>query len=754
MRLMNGESLRWGFGFLLSILLLLGGCSDNDANNPADNPEDPPTAQPPTVDRTSFLQGGDYGVVAFRGVPLPASPLTETLPPFGIYDGGEVDTRGLDYENQLLFPFGGFVSTFGPGVSKIGNAKTDTDVGLVVRLYPNFNVLPEAAEVNIYPLLSTDDGLLCFVTDSSNDTAMLRPYLDDFLSCTIARTGPLGEFATRFSAVEFNVDLGSFPEAGEFNFVFGFDLVEDGQFSEEAVVNDPDRETYALLRLNTNVAEALPLPDNVYAHGRFNPSVNGFGFANMGDASFDLFPKELIASEFGIESVCFVLDGECVSLNPFGIYLTQMILPHDGGNGLCNGYSVAATMLATQSEFSVFEGKTAPSDYNHRAQSAIELNFNDVRQLVAAKHIGQFGVDASRFEETVCPSLRPTDVINMVAEGFNTADPIALIGIYNDIAGHAVTPYALSDEGGNVQRIYVYDNNYPSDMNRYIEVNTAPGAETWRYVGSINANAPDTVYSGFELENPMCPQPLSVYANPEIAIQSLGTTRFVDLSGTDAQVVDAEGRISGADFDARINVNNIPNADLNRTVVLNTLTIGGLSAPANTSGAVFDVITEFLSEGYTLRAQPVSEDSQSELMFFQSSILRPEFTAAYQASLSPDTPFDEGAIQVFRAHQTGRLVTVEQPPAGDFEVDFYITLNDQQYGYMGEFSVDTRDLGTNDAVGVYITANGAAFSVFSYDSETNSNFLQLQAGRDFTWEFQRLNADAAPMAMTDLPALQ
>ena len=755
MRLMNSEPQRWGLGFLLSILLLSGGCSDNDSNNPADNPEDLPAAQAPTVDRTSFLQGGDYGAVAFRGVPASASPLTETLPPFGIYDGVNVETRGLDFDNQLLFPFGGFVSTYGPGVSRLGNAKTNSNVGLVARLYPNFEVLPDSAEVNIYPMLKTeDDALLCFVADADNNTVSLRPYLEDFVSCTQARTGRLEEFAAQFSAVEFNFDLGLIPEAGSFNFVFGFDLIQDGQFSEEVVVGDEERTQYAILILTTNEATPLPLPANVYAQSGFNPSVNGFGFANAGDGSFDLFPKELIADEFGAESVCFVTAGECTALNPFGLFLSQVVLPHDGGNGLCTGFAVAATMFATGSDFSIYQGKRFPSDYNSNAEFAIELNYSDVRQLLAAKWIGQFAIDVIENDRSVCPSLRPTDVINRVAAGFNTPDPIAAIAIYNDEAGHAVTPYALSDEGSNVQRIYVYDNNYPSDMNRFIEVNTTPGAETWRYVGSINANAPDTVYSGFELDNPMCPQPLSVYANTEIAFQSLGTTRFVDLIGTDAQVVDSEGRISGADFDTRTNVNTIPNTVMTRTVDYNTLTISGLTVPDTTARPVFDVIAEFLEEGYILRAQPVSEDSQFEIEFLQSSILRPEFSAAYEARLVPDVPFGAGITQVFRAHQTARLVTVEQPPAGDFEVDFFITLNDEQYGYVGEFSVDTRDLGANDSVGVYIAPNGATFSVFSYDSGTNSNFVQLQAGRDFTWEFQRLSADAAPMAMTDLPTLQ
>ncbi len=737
---------------ILLFVTVLHACSDENDGiaSERNTPQPPPEA--PTPDITSVLQGGSYGKVVVQGVDKSSSPYTETLPAFGIYDGTSIETRGLDIDNQLFFPFGGFVSTFGPGVSKIGNAKTGTQVGLTARLYPNFDLLPEEGFVEVTPLLNGDDELLCFVTNSEAPSQMAS-YFADPDACDRGAFA-LPDFEAEFNALQFTIDLGAFPEEEQFNFVFRFALFTPDDVVEDAIVADEVRETYALLELTTNDAVAKALPNNVYASGNFNPSINGFGFANAGDSSFDLFSKELIAQEFGKESVCFVIDDECAALNPFGIYLTQVVLPHDGGNGLCNGFSVASTMLATTSIHSQYQGRSTPADYNANAVTAIELNYADVRQLIAAKHIGQFGNLASNYEDTVCSTLRPTDVIDRIAQGFNTADPITLIGIYNEVAGHAVTPYALSDEGGNIQRIYVYDNNFPSDMNRYIEVDITPGQESWRYFGSANTNAPGSLYTGTELENPMCPQPLSVYDDPEIAVQLPGTTRFIDLTGVNAQVEDADGNISGADFERLVNVNGIPNANLDRTIGQNILTISGLSPSDASTGTVFETIARYLDEGYVVRAQPVSDASLEALSFVQSSILRSDLTAAVDATFTPDVPYDGGVIQRFRAHKSARLITIEQPPSGELNVNAYITRNDQALGYVVQFEVSTDGLGDNDSVGVYISDDGASFSVFSYEAVTGGNFTQLRAGTDYDWSSQFLRAGSEPTAVLQAQVLE
>lgn len=740
-----------GCWFVLAIVLSVGCSNDDTSAEYLDRGTPQPATDAPQPDTTSALQGGTYGTVVARGVDKSSSPLTETLPTFGIYDGTAVDTRGLDIDSQLFFPFGGFVSTFGPGVSALGNAKTGSQVGLIARLYPNFDLLPDEGFVELYPLVKGDE-LLCFVTDSETGHTQLEPYVSADADCQRAALS-LATFEPNFNAVEFNVDLGSFPEEGRFSFVFRFILSTPDGVVEDAIVRDVSRETYASLQLTTNEATAKPMPSNVYASGNFTPSLNGFGFANAGDASFDLFSKTLIAQEFGKESVCFVEGDECATLNPFGIYLSQVLLPHDGSNGMCNGFSVASAMLATTSPYSDFEGKRIAADYNPQASVAVELNYADVRQLIAAKHIGQFGVEALRYDAEMCPTLRPTDVIERIVAGFNTPDPIALVGIYNDAAGHAVTPYAVSDEGGNIQRIYVYDNNFPSDSHRYIEVDTTPGQESWQYFGSINANAPGSLYAGFELTNPMCPQPLSVYDDPEIAIQLPGTTRFLDFSGVNSQIEDAEGRISGADFERGVNINDIPGAVLGRTLDKNVLTISGLTAPERIAGSVFDTVSQYLNEGYVIRAQPVSEASQEALSFLQSSILRSDLTAALEATFVPDVPLEVGAIQRFQAHKSARLVTLVQPPAGSFFVDAYITQNDRQLGYVSNFEINTDNLEGNDAVGVYIADNGETFSVFSYDSASGGNFIQLRAGIHYAWDSQFLRADTLPsVAQTEVMA--
>ncbi|MCZ7671246.1 MAG: hypothetical protein M5U34_30985 [Chloroflexi bacterium] len=44
--------------------------------------------------------------------------------------------------------------------------------------------------------------------------------------------------------------------------------------------------------------------------------------------------------------------------------------------------------------------------------------------------------------------------------------------------GHAITPYAVEDQGDGIFHVYVYDNNYPN-LPRIMEINR--DAETWSY---------------------------------------------------------------------------------------------------------------------------------------------------------------------------------------------------------------------------------------------------------------------------------
>src|SRR5581483_10105605 len=59
--------------------------------------------------------------------------------------------------------------------------------------------------------------------------------------------------------------------------------------------------------------------------------------------------------------------------------------------------------------------------------------------------------------------------------------------------GHAVTPYAIEDAGGGIDKILIYDNNYPK-VTRAITVDT--NANTWKYDAATNPSQPSELYEG------------------------------------------------------------------------------------------------------------------------------------------------------------------------------------------------------------------------------------------------------------------
>ena len=700
-----------------------------DTNAPTEPGASEEPASPPEVANKSVLEGGEYGVLSFSAQ-ASGSIFTETMPFFGRYDLGLYDSSGFELDKQWIFPFGGFEGTNPTSLNVLGNASVDSPVTLRVRLYPNFDLLPSEGLAFIVPFLLSGDEQLCFVLQEGGALA-LQPLFESPLECSLANFD-IREFAQNNVAVNMDFDLGRFASSGAYQLGFYVSAGTEANFVE-TFIEEAD-ESYALVPLNITDGHEADLPANVYASGSLNPSIDGFGFQNVGyPAIASLFSKELIAQEFGLNSVCFVRDDECVGLNPYGRFVSTTLVPHESANGVCNGMAVAATMLSTPGPYSSFMGKNSPSDYEPSAQSAIQLNYADVSQLLVSKQIGQYSKQVVSHQIEVCQSLKPSDVIDMIEVGFGTEDPIALLSIKRPGAGHAVAPYAISDEGANIKRIYVYDSNAPADMERYIEVDTTPGNESWQYNGSTNALEAPKLYSGVELTNPMCPQPLSLYDDPDVGVLPLGSTRFINL-GIEAQVVDSDGRVTGYDFDSRADVAEIPNSEATFFGFQLSSTLYELSSVDTSALSAFDAIREFLRTGYEWRTLVDSEIPHEQIDLVQSSVLRPEFTIAYELAFQPDTPLEPGHIQSFRAHQSARMITIEKPDPGQLEVRFFVTLNDQQRGYISDFVIDTSTITDNDSVGVYITDDGAAFSVFSYDSATAGQLTQLQAGIHFNWE--------------------
>ena len=476
-----------------------------------------------------------------------ASLEQETLPYAGIVKAANINTQGRDDDAQIIYPFVGFESSDGEGHSKIGNAKTGTTARMLARFYPNPKVTPIGTEFRIYPIAEkggVDDAFGCIKTNDTGETHWAPLTVIDGEFDTTEVEGCAGgqfSFSAPTKPLEIAVDMHMNtaselvwrfglhkPAANQWAFTSGYDA--DLAFAE--VLTLFPSASYAVIHFNDGQRSLLPA--NVTAHGSFRPANDGFGFTNVGDASFDLYTASDIAKNFGKDTVCFLNDGECVGLNPLGYYFKNNLWLYQEmtSDGMCYGYAMASTAIHQQA---YYDGKKHLSDYNPKATSAIELNYKDVRSLIANLFMSQMSKATSAYREEVCGELLPSKAIELIEDRFDTTNPIAVTTIFAPEPetqklgiGHAVTPWAITDEGDGIRRIYVYDNNFPSDADRYITVDTRQ--ETWAYVTSTNASTVEATYKGQGTFNPICPIPLSVgVEDSEIAIQPIGTTRFVDF---------------------------------------------------------------------------------------------------------------------------------------------------------------------------------------------------------------------------------
>lgn len=89
----------------------------------------------------------------------------------------------------------------------------------------------------------------------------------------------------------------------------------------------------------------------------------------------------------------------------------------------------------------------------------------------------------------------PKQVLQRLVGSLNDGDELYTLGIYKSdfTGGHAITPFAVEDQGDGKYKILVYDNNFPG-VTRAVDVNIEE--DSWRYVGGTNPQNLGEVYEG------------------------------------------------------------------------------------------------------------------------------------------------------------------------------------------------------------------------------------------------------------------
>ncbi|MCW2958291.1 MAG: hypothetical protein JWP18_1094 [Solirubrobacterales bacterium] len=221
----------------------------------------------------------------------------------------------------------------------------------------------------------------------------------------------------------------------------------------------------------------------IIADNGFRPLVDGFSFENYGNEykPLNMTPFE-VEDVFG-NQVCVRGTGATCRLSPLAEKWRKAQNEAMGG-GHCMGMAVTSLRM--------FYGTVDPKIYGAARTYDLVLRRNaNLQALIAEGHT--FQEYTSILKGTVAST--PRAVLRKLESDLRTKKEYPTLGIYqrDGNGGHAITPFAVEDQGNGQKKILVYDNNFPGIV-RTVSVNTT--RNTWRYIGGTNPKDLDELYEG------------------------------------------------------------------------------------------------------------------------------------------------------------------------------------------------------------------------------------------------------------------
>lgn len=315
------------------------------------------------------------------------------------------------------------------------------------------------------------------------------------------------------------------------------------------------------------VAEALQivsLSDDGPIDIGFRPDPDGYQFCNgpterscdpgWGTYPFSAYDYQYsdMIRMFGQDAVCWMVGSVCMVKPTADIWHVYANTVMNAGH--CDG------MASTSLRF--FINNDAPSDFLSTADDPFELPLENVRRHIAYYFVEQLTDPVRSYKNSVIQKT-PSQILEQLrlALSGNVSDPTTLI-VRESGSGHAITPYSIIDRGNGVFWVLVYDNNYPSATDWYVEVDTVN--DTWEYYytsskswsGDSTTNTLGVVPVSIYGQNPVCPWCINTLstmdASSNINIWSLGGAHLLVTDSLNQQI-----GYSGGQF-----INEIPNSEL------------------------------------------------------------------------------------------------------------------------------------------------------------------------------------------------
>jgi hypothetical protein len=216
------------------------------------------------------------------------------------------------------------------------------------------------------------------------------------------------------------------------------------------------------------------------ADGALRPVPNGFGFANFSAASVpsNEFTAADVVTMFGDgPTVCASGSGESCELTAEAMSWVQMV-NDTRQSGHCEGFIVQS--------LDKFRTSATPM--------AAELSGSgDVIQGIIRGFATQF-IPEARGESRAWRKKSTADVVAQLVTSLKSGAPNYVLGVYGELGGHAVLPYAVEFSDSANARIQVYDSNWPG-RNRFVSVNVETGEWTFSFDGP-NPEADTNAWTG------------------------------------------------------------------------------------------------------------------------------------------------------------------------------------------------------------------------------------------------------------------
>jgi hypothetical protein len=265
----------------------------------------------------------------------------------------------------------------------------------------------------------------------------------------------------------------------------------------------------------------------------FRPDKNGFSFENYGPPpQTDLTAADL-RRMFG-DAVCVDTAGGDCKLSPAGAdWMKQMNKAMRGGH--CEGMAALSLLLHS--------GRASAGAFGGGA-SAVDLKLGGnvaLQREIAVWWSTQATLPTAGAEMRITPN----EVVDLLVDSFTSKSELFSMGIYKrgtPSAGHAITPYAVVDQGGGKVAIMVYDNNWPKQP-RAVQVDR--NANTWHYSAATNPSEPEGLYEGDAGTKSLTLTPTSVRLQPQacpfcdkVGTQSGGKEVKGNAAATPAQEYD------------------------------------------------------------------------------------------------------------------------------------------------------------------------------------------------------------------------